>query len=59
METFTTNTQIMKAEIIWELETVVSTLSHNSNNKISDWFCAMFPNNVTAKQFLIGQTKPT
>ena len=29
IETFTTNTQTMKAEIIWALKTVVSGLSHN------------------------------
>ena len=57
METFTTNIQTMKAEIIWVLKTVVSGLSHSSNNDISNFFRAMFPNNATAQQFSLGRAK--
>ena len=45
IETFTTNTQTIKAGIIWALK------SYNSNNDISSCFCAIFPNNATAEQF--------
>ena len=41
----------MITEIIPASKTIVSTLSHNSINDISD--CAMFPNNVTGEQFLL------
>ena len=51
IETFTTNTQTIKAGIIWALKAVVSGLSYNSNNNISSCFCAIFPNNATAEQF--------
>ena len=54
IETFTTNTQTMKAEIIWALKTVVCGQSHNSNNDISNCFHGMFPNNATAEQFSLG-----
>ena len=49
----------MKAKIMWALKTVVSGLSHNSNNNISNCFRAMFPNNATAEQFSLGRTKFT
>ena len=49
----------MIAEIISALKTVVSTLSYNWNNDISDCFCTSFPNNVTAEQFALGRTKST
>ena len=49
----------MKAKIMWALKTVVSGLSHNSNNDISNCFRVMFPNNATAEQFSLGRTKFT
>ena len=57
-ETFATNTQTMKAGITWALKTVVSGLSHNWNNDISNC-CAFFANNATAEQFSCGRTKST
>ena len=59
IETFTNNTQTMKADIIWALTTVVFGLSQNSNNDISNCFCATFPNNATAEEFSLGRTKST
>ena len=57
IETFTTNTQTMKAEIVWALNTVVSVLSHYSNNDIYNFFSAMFANKATAEQFSLGRIK--
>ena len=59
IETFTNNTQTMKADIIWALTAVVFGLSQNSNNDISNCFCATFPNNATAEEFSLGRTKST
>ena len=59
IETFTNNTQTMKADIIWALTTVVFGLSQNSNIDISNCFCATFPNNATAEEFSLGRTKST
>ena len=59
IETFTNNTQTMKADIIWALTTVVFGLSQNSNNDISNCFCGTFPNNATAEEFSLGRTKST
>ena len=47
----------MKAEIISALKTVVSGLSHNSNNDISNYFRAMFPDIATSEQFSLGRAK--
>ena len=58
-ETFTANTQTMNTEIIWTLKTVVSELSHNSNNDISNCFRAMFVNKATAEQFSLGRSRST
>ena len=59
IETFTANTQTMKAEIIWALKTVVSGLSDNWSNDISNCFHVTCPNNATAEQFSLGRTKST
>ena len=49
----------MNTEIICTLKTVVSELSHNSNNDISDCFRAMFVNKAIAEQFSLGRSRST
>ena len=51
--------QILKAEILWALQSTMNYNSHTSNRYTSRLFEAMFPDSVIAKKFTCGSDKTT
>lgn len=48
---------VLKAEILWAMKTVLSHFSCSSSNRISQLFQRMFPDSMIAAQFTCGKTK--
>ena len=48
---------VLKSEILWTLQTVVTHSSYKSNENISDLFKVMFPDSAVANKFSCGERK--
>lgn len=57
MSNFVTNDDVLSAEIIWAIKTVVSHYSCSSSSNTNTLFQKMFPDSVIAKKFSCGETK--
>ena len=57
VELFIANTEVVKAEIIWVLKSVVSGFSYRSSDSTPSLFSSMFPDSEIAKRFKMGKTK--
>lgn len=57
IDKFITKEDVLKAEAIWVIKTIMSHQSFNSNADISEVFAAMFRDSEIAKQFQCGATK--
>jgi hypothetical protein len=51
------NTEVLKAEIIWALKIAGSHLSFNASNEVSGMFKLMFPDSEIAARFRCGEDK--
>ena len=54
---FVTNDQVLSAEILWTLKTVMSHLSCNASSNTDKLFSHMFPDSAIAREFRCGKTK--
>ena len=54
---FPNKNTILKSEVLWTLQTVVTHCSYKSNENISDVFKAMFPDSEIAQRFKCGERK--
>ena len=59
VKNWTINYQILKAEILWCIQTTISHHSHKSNSYFSHIFRAMYPYSEIAKQFTCARDKTT
>ena len=57
VELFIANTEVVKAEIIWVLKSVVSGFSYRSSDSTPSLFSLMFPDSEIAKCFKMGKPK--
>ena len=57
MSNFVTNDDVLSAEIIWAIKTVVSHYSCSSSSNTNTLFQKMFPDSMIAKKFSCGETK--
>lgn len=57
LESFITNSDTLKAEIIWSLKSIINGFSVRSNDELSDTLVAMFPDSKIAKSFNMARTK--
>ena len=57
MSNFLTNDDVLSAEIIWAIKTVVSHYSCSSSANTNTLFQKMFPDSEIAKKFSCGETK--
>lgn len=54
---FVTNDQVLSAEILWALKTVMGHLSGNASSNTDKVFSTMFPDSAIAREFHCGKTK--
>ena len=57
MSNFVTNDEVLSAEIIWTVKTVVSHYSCSSSANTNTLFQKMFPDSAIARKFSCGETK--
>ena len=57
LEKCLSNSDIMKAEIIWSLHSVSSGFSFRCNDKLADILYAMFPDSAIDSAFRMNRTK--
>ena len=57
LDTFVTNFDSTKAEIIWSLKSVTNGFSNRANDELTETFAAMFPDSWIAKSFSLARTK--
>ena len=57
LNTFITNFDSTKAEIIWSLKSVTSGFSNRANDELTETFATMFPDSRIAKSFSLAKTK--
>lgn len=57
LDTFVSKTDVLKSEVMWVLQTIVSHNSYKSNEEISNIFRAMFPDSKIAEGFKLGERK--
>ena len=57
MSSYVVRDEVLTAEILWAMKTVVSHYSVNSSEKTSNLFQKMFPDSAIAKKFKCGKTK--
>ena len=56
---FVTNDEVLSAEILWTLKTVMSHMSFNASSNTDKLFSHMFPDSAIAREFRCGKTKCT
>ena len=54
---FVNRNEVLKSEILWTLQTVVTHCSYKSNENISEVFKAMFPDSEVAQKLKCGEKK--
>ena len=57
LEKFVSKTDVLKAEVMWTIQTVVNHNSYKSNETVGPLFKAMFPDSKIAEKFICGERK--
>ena len=57
LDTFVTNFDSAKAELICSLKSVANGFSNRANDELTETFAAMFPDSRIAKSFSLARTK--
>jgi hypothetical protein len=57
LQSFVTNDQVTKAEVLWIMKCLMSHYSCNSSRDMKEIFALMFPDSAIAKKITIGSTK--
>ena len=57
LEKFVSKTDVLKAEVMWTIQTVVNHNSYKSNKTVGALFKAMFPDSKIAEKFTCGERK--
>ena len=57
LDTFVTNFDSTKAEIIWSLKCVTNGFSNRANDELTETFASMLPDSRIAKSFILARTK--
>ena len=57
LEKFVSKTDVLKAEVMWTIQTVVNHNSYKSNETVGPLFKAMFPDSKIAEKFTCGERK--